>query len=392
MSHVHSCCNDSRPNIVRAQGCYLYDVDGRQYVDFEAGDWATALGHGHPRINQVICRQIEQVQHLGPHYVGDLSEKAAEALLDVTGIGDGKCTFLCSGSEAVEFGVQALRNVTEQPLLLTFAESYLGAYGSAGQKDPSEWWLFDWTPCNACSHEGECTQDCPLIEEVPFDRIGGFVFEPGNAHGQVRLPPGQLVRALADSVRERGGFLMVNEITTGMGRTGAWFGFQHYDVSPDIVALGKGLGNGYPVSAVVLRSDVIGRLEKGSFRHVQSHQNDPAGCAVALEVIAVMQEEGWIDRGRAVGERFLKELDGLCKRHDAVREVRGRGLMITAELDPKLSPTDVISVSDGLLERGIVVGVSPSANLLRFYPPLTIGAKDITKLVESLDCILDNLP
>ena len=132
MSYVYSCCNDSRPNIVRAQGCYLYDADGRQYVDFEAGDWATALGHGHPRINQVICRQTEQVQHLGPHYVGDLSEKAAEALLDVTGIGDGKCTFLCSGSEAVEFGVQALRHVTEQPLLLTFAESYLGAYGSAG--------------------------------------------------------------------------------------------------------------------------------------------------------------------------------------------------------------------------------------------------------------------
>lgn len=391
MSYVYSCCNDSRPNIVRAQGCYLYDADGRQYVDFEAGDWATALGHGHPRINQVICRQTEQVQHLGPHYVGDLSEKAAATLLDVTGIGDGKCTFLCSGSEAVEFGVQALRHVTEQPLLLTFAESYLGAYGSAGRKDPSEWWLFDWTACNACSHEGECAPDCPLIEEVPFDRIGGFVFEPGNAHGQVKLPPRQLVRALTDSVRERGGFLMVNEITTGMGRTGAWFGFQHYDVSPDIVALGKGLGNGYPVSAVVLHSDVIGRLETGCFRHVQSHQNDPVGCAIAKEVVAVIREQGLVQRSAEVGTHFLRELKHLARRHEAVREVRGRGLMITVELDPKLTPTDVIAVCDGLLERGIIVGVSPSVNLLRFYPPLTIGVKDIAKLVESLDRILDSL-
>jgi len=213
------------------------------------------------------------------------------------------------------------------------------------------------------------------------------VFEPGNSGGLVGFPPKQLVRTLARRVKEQGALIVIDEVTTGMGRTGAWFGFQHYDLEPDVVVLGKGLGNGYPVSAVAMTRDVADRLEKSVFHWAQSHQNDPLGCSVAKEVIAVIREEGLVDRAERVGANFLRELQRLAERHHAVKEVRGRGLMIAMELDEG-SGLSAADVHRELLERGFLVGCKPAARVIRFYPPLTIAEDDIARLLEKLECIL----
>jgi len=376
MDHILKSHEIFKTNFVHGQNCHLYDSDGKKYIDFESGIWCTALGHNHPRINQVINDQLKYVAHLGTRYPNTLTEEAAVVVLSAVGIENGKCTFLSSGSEAVECGVQIVRRITTKPLLLTFQNSYLGSYGSAGQKKPDEWYLFDWSA-------GDC------LDEIPFERIGGFIFEPGGSGiGFVKFPPKELVEEIVRRVKQAGGLIAVNEITTGMGRTGKWFGFHHYDIQPDIISVGKGLGNGYPVSAVAMKRDVAEKLEESRFHYVQSHQNDPMGCRIAREVIATFREEGWVERGNAKGECFLDGLKQLQKKHDIVKEARGRGMLIALELQQKYSAA---SAYHALLEQGFLVGYYPAGNILRFDPALTIEEEDITQLLECLDVMLESV-
>jgi acetylornithine aminotransferase len=297
------------------------------------------------------------------------------------GFADGKCTFLSSGSEAVEFGVQIIRRLTNRPLLLTFQNSYLAGYGSAGQKRREEWYLLDWNTC---------ADPCDCLDEIPFEKIGGFVFEPGGSGiGFVKFPPRQLVQEIARRVKQAGGLVAANEITTGMGRTGKWFGFQHYDIEPDIVSLGKGLGNGYPVSAVAMRREIAQRLEQDGFHYAQSHQNDPLGCCIAKEVIAIFREEGWVERGNAKGQYFLEGLKQLEKKHGVVKEARGRGMELALEFHPR-PDFSATSAYHTLLEKGFLVGYYAAGNILRFDPALTIEKEDLNLLLECLDTMLQD--
>jgi acetylornithine aminotransferase len=226
------------------------------------------------------------------------------------------------------------------------------------------------------------------LKDIPFERIGAFVFEPGGSGvGFVRFPPKQLVQDIAHRIKQAGGLIVANEITTGIGRTGKWFGFQHYDIEPDIVALGKGLGNGYPVSAIAIKQNVAKKLEDSEFHYVQSHQNDPLGCAVAREVIAVMIEEKWIEKGNELGTYFLEGLKILQKKYAILKEARGRGMLLALEFHPH----DSISVSgvyQALLEKGFIVRHYSEANILRFDPALNIEKVNITNLLDGIDSIM----
>ena len=389
MEHLLKCHEIVKTDMVRARGCYLYDAHDKRHIDFESGVWCTALGHNHGRVNHIIQTQLEQITHLNYRYTNTPVEEAAKDVLNTVGLSDGKCTFLSSGSEVVEFGVDTARRLTGRPLLLTMSDSYLAAYGSAGKKSPDEWTCFDWKACVDCPHGDPCDPACSHLRDIPFERIGGLVFEPGNTYGLVRFPPKQLIQTLVRLVKQQQGLVVVDEVTTGLGRTGAWYGFEHYDLEPDVVAIGKGLGNGYPVSAVTMTHDTADRLENSGFHYAQSHQNDPLGCAVAREVIAIIREEDLVERSNRVGSRFLRELEGLAGRHDdIVKEVRGRGLMIAIELEAKDEHLSARSVYRKLLDRGFIVGYNPAAHVVRFYPPLTIGEDDIAQLLENLDHIL----
>lgn len=377
-----------KTGIVRAHGSYLYDADAKRYVDFEAGVWCAALGHNHWRVNQAIRSQLDKISHAGYRYTNDVVEEAAHTVLETLPSHMDRIIFLSSGSEAVELGVQISRRLTGRPLLLTMTDSYLAAYGSAGRKNREAWFCFDWSKCVGCQHRDECNPECAQLSQVPYESIGGMVFEPGNSSGLVRLPPRQLVQALVGRVRRQEGLLVVDEVTTGMGRTGTWYGFQHYGLTPDIVALGKGIGNGYPVSAVTLTVEIAERLRRDQFRYAQSHQNDPLGCAVARAVVNAIEAESLVERSKDMGSRFLVELHALAGRFATVKEARGRGLMIALEFESSEAELPVEAVFSRLFERGFVVGCKPAANILRFYPPLTIPDQDITALVQNLRDIL----
>jgi acetylornithine aminotransferase len=374
-----------KEDIVRAANCYLYDTNDKKYVDFESGVWCTALGHGHPRIQTLIEEQLKSVTHLGYRYTNHLAEEAAVSLLETVDIPDGKCVFLSSGSEAVELSVQIAKLVTGKRMLLTLSDSYLAAYGTAGRQGADDWISIDFdgrVTCEAKNHTE--------TKDILFDQIAAFVLEPGSAFGTVKFPPQKLVDSLVKEIKQHNGLVVIDEVTTGLGRTGRWYGFNHYQLQPDVIACGKGLGNGYPVSAIAMGHDIAEKLEKREFHYVQSHQNDPLACAIAKEVINVIKEEGLIQRSSDLGSYLLscfREMKNSC---EFIKDVRGRGLMVSIKLSGNMdrSPSST-HVYHKMLERGFLVGYNPQRNVVRFLPPLTIEEKEITNLVKHLECVLE---
>lgn len=377
------------PDIVRAENCHLYDAAGTRYVDLESGVWCTAIGHGHPRVLRAIAEQAARIAHTGYSYSSAVVAEAAGRVLARFGFAGGHCVFLASGSEAVEYGVRCAQAISTRPLLLTMADSYFGAYGSASRRQADEWFSFDWAPCTACPHAGDaCGEHCEHWAGIPYDAIGGFLFEPGSSSGLVHFPPEKLVRSLAAAVRETGGLLLVNEVTTGVGRTGRWFGYQHYDIAPDIVALGKGIGNGYPVSVTAFAPGVIERLRGKPIKYAQSHQNDPLGAAVVIAVLAAIDEDGLIERGGAMGTLLRAGLAEIMTGSDRITALRSRGLMFALELEDDPAAAFTTQVRRELLRRGFIVAQRPGLGVLRLDPSLTIGREDIEGFLATFAAVL----
>jgi acetylornithine aminotransferase len=364
-------------DVVRAEGSAVFDAAGRRYVDLESGVWCTGLGHAHPRVLRVLSEQAARLAHTGFCYTGDVARSAAAEILGVLGLAGGRCVFLCSGSEAVEYGVRVARLLARRPLLLTMADSYFGAYGAARDRRTEEWLTLDWLACPHGAERERYARPCACVEAIPFDRVGGFLLEPGSSSGLVRFPPVGLVQAIAARVQGSGGPVVVNEVTTGCGRTGRWFGFEHYGLAPDVVALGKGIGNGYPVSVAAFGPGAAERLGDREVPYAQSHQNDPLGAAVAREVVRTIREEGLVERGAAIGARLAQGLRAIAARTPAVREVRARGLMIAVELVDGPGTDTTRHVHRELTRRGFLVGRRPGFPVLRIDPSLTVPPDDI---------------
>jgi acetylornithine/N-succinyldiaminopimelate aminotransferase len=379
------------PDIVKGEGCYLYDSQGRKYLDLESGIWCLPLGHCHPQINAAIGAQAGILTHSGYCYANSVMEQASSAVLNISNMPEGKCVFLSSGSEAVEFGVQALRKITTKPLILTLSDSFLGSYGSAGSKRKDEWYLFDWRECSICDSSDACDPECRYFSQIPFDRIGGFVFEPGSSSGLVRFPPKSFIQNVVKFIRQHEGFIQINEITTGLGRTGKWFGFQHYGIEPDIVSMGKGLGNGYPVSAIAMTPEIIEHLSKMSFYYYQSHQNDPLGCAVATAVINILQDEKIIEKSNSAAEYLFNGLQQLEKKYSNIQEIRGRGLMFAIEFADTLADDLLSDLYVQCIQRGFILAKRPGLNVFRIDPPLIIQKEDIDHFLETLDQLLADI-
>jgi acetylornithine aminotransferase len=279
--------------------------------------------------------------------------------------------------------------VGTRPRLLTMSDSYFGAYGSAQRRLAAEWFSFDWMECAGCAHEREDGPGCEHWAAIPWDDIGGFLFEPGSSSGLVRFPPHALVRNVVREIRRAGGLVLVNEVTTGAGRTGEWFGHRHYGMAPDFVAMGKGIGNGYPVSVAAFAPVVLERLGDRVVRYAQSHQNDPPGAAVVREVIRVIEEEGLIARGRALGERLLAGLRRIQERTAIIREVRARGLMVAVELEDDPREARTTRIHHELVRRGYIVGRRPGVHVLRIDPSLTVEREDIDGFLATFASVLE---
>lgn len=233
-----------------------------------------------------------------------------------------------------------------------------------------------------------CDMECPQFLSIPFEKISGFVFEPGSSSGMVRFPPESLIKHIVNTIKTNNGFIQINEITTGMGRTGKWFGYMHYDITPDIICMGKGLGNGYPISAVAFNENTLCKMEEKGFYHSQSHQNDPLGCAAANAVIRTMKKEKTLEKCISTGSYLMKKLMELKNNYPIIQEIRGRGLIIAMEFSEKIDHDAVVSIYEQLLKKGFIIAKRPKLKAFRLDPPLVIEKRMIDDFVQAMDAIL----
>jgi 4-aminobutyrate aminotransferase-like enzyme len=361
--------------IVKSLNCYVHDSENKRYVDFESGDWAANLGHSNARINQQIKQQADKLVHDGLRFRNSESEQLSIKLLEKLGLEGGQSVFLNSGSEAVNLGITIAKNLTGRRKILKMDCSYLSAYGHGHISE------------NNTDLINIPIDNIDAISDLNFTEIAVFVFEPGNSSSLIKYPNVEFIKAIASRIKQYNGLLMANEVTTGFGRTGKWFGFQHYDYHPDIISVGKALGNGYPISGVAISSEVAELFQKSPFRYAQSHQNDALGCAVGLEVINIIEKEDLINQSFETGEYFKQQLIQLQAKHsDYIIEIRARGLMIAIELK-SLDNAEI--TYNHLVDKGFLVGLRE--NVIRFIPPLIIERKDIDDLIKSIDNIITDL-
>lgn len=373
-------------DIVEAKNCYIQDSNGNRYIDLESGVWATSLGHCNARVNSIIQSQINKIIHTGFNYSHSIIEKAAQNITQIANLIGGKCEFLCSGSEAVEYAVRMAKTITDKPLILSFSDSFFGAYGEASKKDSKNNYVYNRLECSCNNHNDGCIGECKEFNNIPFDQIGIFLFEPGSSSGLVRFPSQKLIDKIAKKVIENSGIIVANEITTGIGRTGKWFGFQHYKIQADIIAMGKGLGNGYPVSAVVISEKIAKELGNKSFLYSQSHQNDPLGASVANEVINIIKEDDLLERCNKLSNKLVNQLIEIKNKSSVIKEIRCRGFMLGIELFK-----DGDFIIDEMFKRGFLLLKRPYAEVIRIDPALTIEEETLDLFVENFKQIVQNI-
>ncbi len=367
---------------VRGEGTQLWDDEGRRYLDFLGGLAVVALGHAHPVVADAICEQARTLVHVS-NLFGTVPGRHVAAALDRllggggTGLG-GKVFFSNSGAEANEAAIKLARRWGGYGRF-----GVVSAYGSfhgrtlatlhaTGQPEKHE--AFQPMP-EGFRHVAWA--DLDALEAAIDPSVAAVLLEPVQGEGGVNMADAayfQGVRALCD---ERGLLLMFDEVQTGLGRTGRWFGHQHYDVRPDVVTMAKALGNGMPIGACWARAEVAAAFRPGD--HATTYGGQPLATAAARAVLAVMEAEDAPARARRAGARLTEGLLAL----DAVTSVRGLGLLLAAELDGR----DARAVAADALSAGLVVnGVTPTA--LRFAPPLLVSDDEIDEALVILAEVL----
>jgi len=378
--------NRKLDNIVEAKNCYIQDLNGNRYIDLESGVWATSLGHCNARINSIIQSQINKIIHTGFNYSHPIIEKAAQNITEIANLTGGKCEFLCSGSEAVEYAVRIAKSITEKSLILSFSDSFFGAYGEASKKDSKNNFIYNRLECSCHSQNEGCIGECIEFNNIPFDQVGIFLFEPGSSSGLVRFPSQKLIDKIAKNIVDNQGIIVANEITTGLGRTGKWFGFQHYNIQADIIAMGKGLGNGYPVSAVAISENIAKKLGNKSFLYSQSHQNDPLGASIANEVINIIKEDELLQRCNKLSNKLVNQLIEIKSKSSVIKEIRCRGFMLGIEVF-----RDGDLIVDQMFKKGFLLLKRPYAEVIRIDPALTIEEDTLDLFVENFKQVVQNI-
>jgi acetylornithine aminotransferase len=371
------------PNIVNSQGIYLFGEDGKRYMDLESGVWCTSIGHKNIRINKIIEKQINTIMHTGFCYSNEILQEAAKSVLSIMNFAGGKCVFLCSGSEAIELSRQIAKHITGRKISMTLHDSYLGSYSSVINRTDG-WHIFNWEDCKTCMKKEECDPNCQALQDIPED-ISDFIFEPGSSSGFVRFPPKAMIQNIVNVVRRNNGKVIANEVTTGIGRTGKWFGYHHYDIEPDMIAIGKGIGNGYPVSVAAINHKTINDLEVKPFKYMQSHQNDPLGAGIAKEVIQTIQDGDLISKAEILGRKFFLQLKSLEDKK-IIHDVRGRGLLFAIDLIDESVGNEIYSE---LIDNGYIVGNRKS--VFRIDPPLTITEQEFDEFIDGFKAILASI-
>ncbi|WP_426139677.1 aspartate aminotransferase family protein [Pseudomonas sp. DWP3-1-2] len=369
-------------SFVRGLGTRLWDEAGREYLDAIAGVAVTNVGHSHPRIVEAIREQAGLLLHTSNLYSIEWQQRLALKLTRLSGME--RAFFNNSGAEANETALKLARlhawhKGIEKPLVVVMENAFHGrTLGTLSASDgPAVRLGFNSLP-------GDFLK-VPFGDLAALDkacatyghRITAVLVEPIQGESGVQMAPRGYLKALRDLCTRRNWLLMLDEIQTGMGRTGQWFAFQHEAIVPDVMTLAKGLGNGIPIGACLARGKAAQLFTPGS--HGSTFGGNPLACRVGCTVVDILEEQGLVDNARVQGERLLAGLRAALSDHPDVLVIRGRGLMVGIELVRPLPNLALIAARD----HGLLLNVT-RGKTIRLLPPLTVSAQEVDAIVQGV--------
>ena len=368
---------------VRGEGCYVWDADGRRHLDLLAGIAVNALGHAHPTVLAAITGQISTLGHVSNFFATPAQVALAERLagmVDPEGSAEARVFFANSGTEANEAAFKITRMTGRTKIISTEGAFHGRSMGAlAITHNPKYRAPFEPLPGDVVFVP---YGDSAALAAAMDDTVAAVVLEPLQGENGIVVPPdGYLAqaRALCD---EHGALLWIDEVQTGMGRTGSWLAHVAEGVRADVVTLAKGLGNGFPIGACVARGRAAAMLQPGS--HGSTFGGNPVAAIAGLAVIAVIERDGLLAHATAMGEHLADAVTAL--RHPLVREVRGRGLLRGIVLAEPVAA----ALSDAALDAGFIVN-APRPDVVRIAPPLVVTAAQLDSFVAALPGLLDGV-
>jgi predicted acetylornithine/succinylornithine family transaminase len=372
-----------RTTLVRGRGTRVWDADGKVYLDFITGISVVNVGHAHPRVVEAIRAQAGELMHVSNLFYNENQARLAERLSRL-GLG-GKSFFCNSGAEANEGLIKLARlwgHEQGRYEIITMTGSFhgrtLATAAATGQDKVKQ----GFAPMPEGFVHAEFN-NLEAVKKMVNPRTVGVLVEALQGEGGV-VPADEGfftgLRALCD---EQGLLMLCDEVQCGMGRTGKWFGYEHYGVKPDAFSLAKALGAGFPIGAVVCGEKLSDVFQPG--RHASTFGGSPLACAAALAVLDVIAEEGLVERAAKTGETFAAGLRALADKYEHVQEVRGRGLMLGLVLDQDAAP-----LVDLLADMGLLA-IPTAGNVARFLPPLNVRDGEIEEALDMLDDCLAEL-
>ncbi len=362
--------------IERGQGVRVWDINNKEYIDCMGGYGVALVGHRNPRVVSAIKSQLDKIITVHTSLYNKTREEFLEELIKVAPDGLSNVHLGNSGTEAVEAAIKFARKYTGKSGMVAMTGSYHGK--SMGALS------ITFNPKYRKSF-------MPLVEKVAFSQFGDIealkskidkdtafvIMEPIQGEGGIHVAPDGFLQDVRKVCDQNGILLIFDEIQAGLGRTGKMWACDHWNTTPDIMCLAKGIAGGVPMSATLVRPEILAAMSKGE--HSSTFGGNPLSCAAGIATLQTLTEDGLVDNAAMVGRIFRDGLEKLKQKHGIIREIRGRGLMIGIEM--KFEVKDILF--DGISE-GVLLLYS-GRNVLRLLPPLVINEEDIKKVLEILD-------
>ena len=370
---------------VRGQGMRVWDADGMEYLDFLAGIAVCGLGHSHPALVDAICKQAAALMHVSNLYHVPQGPALAKKLVELSGMGR---AFLCnSGAEANEAAIKLARKWSKENRgpekfeIITTEGSFHGrtltTVTATGQPKYHQGFEplvpgFRYVPYN----------DIAALESAIGENTCAVMLEPIQGESGVHPASQEYMQAIRRICDTRGLLLILDEIQTGLGRTGKWFGFEHYGIKPDIISLAKTLGGGFPIGACLATGEVATGFRPGN--HSSTFGGNPLACAAGLAAVQAIEDEGLVENSAEVGAYFRDALMRLRDKRDDIGEIRGIGLMLAMEMNRGDAP----EIAAQCLRDGLIVNAI-GRSIIRFLPPLIATKSDVDSALRTMSGVLD---
>ncbi len=366
--------------IVRGEGSRVWDAEGRSYLDLFPGWGVSAIGYSHPRVVEAVCTQAGRLMHMPNNFFNELQGTLAQAIVERAF--PSQCFFCNSGAEAIEAALKLARLVGQphgRTEFITMTGSFHGRTFGAMSATAQGKYSKPFEPVVPGFHYVPFG-DADAAEAAMSGEVCAILVEPIQGEGGVNVASREYFERLRTLCDESGALLIFDEVQTGCGRLGHWFGYQHVGVEPDAITLAKALGGGFPIGALAVRSEYAQALRPGT--HASTYGGNPLACAAALAVFEAIEEDGLLDNVRRMGEHLRGRLESLVEEFSFVSEVRGAGLMQGIELS--IPGAEIVT---RCLERGLIINCTAGA-VVRFLPAYTITAKELDEGLDILRGVL----